>query len=97
MLVAGRVPAEYGGSAVTMAHQVETPVRGYFVSFTATFSSPSWDLQQISRSTLRFLGKSNVCGFLDGADLVIDEQFGDWGRRPLTSVRPEIITVARRG
>ena len=91
------VTVEHSGSAVTMAHQVETLVTGDVVSFTATFSSPSWDRPQVSRSTLRFLSKDKLGNFLDGAGLVIEEQFGDWDRRSLTSTSPEIITVARRG
>lgn len=91
------VTIEHGGRAVTMAHQVEEPVVGDVVSFTATFSSPSWDCSQVSRSTLRFLSEDKLSGFLDGAGLVIEEQFGDWERQPLTSTSSEIITVARRG
>jgi len=91
------VTVEHGGKAVTMAHQVEEPVIGDVVSFTATFSSPSWDCSQVSRSTLRFLSEDKLSGFLDGAGLVIEEQFGDWERQPLTSTSSEIITVARRG
>ena len=70
---------------------------GDVVSFTATFSSPSWDRPQVSSSTLRFLGKDKLGNFLDGRGLVIEEQFGDWDRSSLTSTSPEIITVARRG
>ena len=33
----------HGGSVVRMAHQVETPVAGDVVSFTVTYTSPSWD------------------------------------------------------
>lgn len=91
------VTIEHGGKVVTMAHQVEQPLMGDVVSFTATFSSPSWDRPQVSRSTLRFLSEDKLGGFLDGAGLVIEEQFGDWERQRLTSASPEIITVARRG
>ena len=91
------VTIEHGGKTVTMAHQVEQPVEGDVVSFTTTFSSPSWELVQLSRSTLRFLSKHKLDGFLEGAGLVIEEQFGDWERMQLTSVSPEIITVAMRG
>lgn len=91
------VTVEHGGRAVKMARQVEEPVIGDVVSFTATFSSPSWDCSQVSRSTLRFLSEDKLCGFLDGAGLVIEEQLGGWERQPLTSASPEIITVARRG
>ena len=69
---------EHGGRAVTMAHQVEHPVVGDVVSFTATFSSPSWDRPQVSRSTLRFLSEDKLSRFLADADLVVEEQFGDW-------------------
>lgn len=90
------VTVEHGGKAVTLAHQVEQPMMGDVVSFTATFSSPSWERPQVSRSTLRFISKDKLLRFLDGAGLVIEEQFGDWDRQPLSSESPEIITVARR-
>ena len=82
--------------AVRMAHQVETPISGDRVSFTITFTSPSWDQPQVSRSTLRFLSAGSLSRFLSGAGLAIQEQFGDWDRRVLTATSPEIITVARR-
>ena len=87
----------HSGSVVRMAHQVETPVAGDVVSFTVTYTSPSWDRPLVSRSTLRFLDADSLSTFLSGAGLTIEEQFGDWDRRPLTDTSPEIITVARRG
>jgi SAM-dependent methyltransferase len=84
-----------GGAPVRMAHQVSTPVAGDVVSFTTTFTSPGWDRPQVSRSTLRFLGAASLAGFLAGAGLVIEEQYGDWDRQPLTGASPEIITIAR--
>ena len=80
-----------------MAHQVDTHVVGDTVSFTATFTSPSWDQPLVSRSTLRFLDADSLSSFLSDAGLTIEEQFGDWDRQPLTDTSPEIITVARRG
>ena len=91
------VTIEHGGKAVTMAHQVEQPAMGDVVSFTATFSSPSWDRPQVSRSTLRFLGEDNLGRFLASAGLLIEEQYGDWDRQPLTSASPEIITISCPG
>lgn len=85
----------HGGSVVRMAHQVETPVEGDVVSFTATYTSPSWDRPLVSRSTLRFLDADSLSAFLSGAGLIVEEQFGDWDRRPLTDTSPEIVTVAR--
>jgi ubiquinone/menaquinone biosynthesis C-methylase UbiE len=85
------------GAVVRMAHEVETPVDGNIVSFTVTFTSPSWDRPQVSRSTLRFLDADSLSSFLSDAGLAIAEQFGDWDRQPLTDTSPEIITIARRG
>ena len=87
----------HNGRLVRMAHQVDTPVVGDTVSFTATFTSPSWDRPEVSRSTLRFLDANSLSSFLSDAGLTIDEQFGDWDRQPLTDTSPEIITVAQRG
>ena len=84
------------GAVVRMAHEVETPVDGNTVSFTTTFTSPSWDRPQVSRSTLRFLDADSLSSFLSDAGLAIEEQFGDWDRQPLTDTSPEIITIARR-
>ena len=86
----------HSGSVVRMAHQVESPVVGDIVSFTCTFTSPSWDRPEVSRSTLRFLDVDSLSHFLTGAGLIIEEQFGDWDRQQLTDTSPEIITVARR-
>ena len=91
------VEISHGGSVVRMAHQVETHVAGDVVSFTATYTSPSWDEPLVSRSTLRFLDADSLSAFLSGAGLIVEEQFGNWDRQPLTDTSPEIITVARRG
>ncbi|MCH7836972.1 MAG: class I SAM-dependent methyltransferase, partial [Chloroflexi bacterium] len=69
-------PAEVtdaGGAVVRIAREVETPVEGDVVRFTTTFTSPSWDRPQVSRSTLRFLGADSLSAFLSGAGLVIEE------------------------
>ena len=85
-----------GGAGVRMAHEVETPVADDLVSFRTTFTSTDWDRPQISRSTLRFLDARTLSVFLSDADLVIEDQFGNWDGTPLTEKSPEIITVARR-
>ncbi len=91
------VEISHGGSVVRMAHQVESPVVEDRVSFTVTFNSPDWQRPLVSRSTLRFLDADSLSHLLTGAGLVIEEQYGDWDRQPLTDTSPEIITVARRG
>ena len=87
---------EHGHTKVKMAHQVETPIRGDLISFTATFTSPDWDRPQVSKSTLRFLGQELLNDFLFRAGLAIEDQFGDWDKSPVIDTSPEIITVARR-
>jgi hypothetical protein len=84
------------GDVVRCAPEVETPVVGDVVRFTATFTSPSWDRPQVSQSTLRFLSQDALSSFLAGAGLSVEQQFGDWNGGPLTGTSPEIITIARR-
>jgi hypothetical protein len=71
-------------------------VLGERVTFTTTFSSPRWEQDEVSQSTLRFLSNDCLASFLSEARIAIDEQFGDWNREPVTPISPELITVARR-
>ncbi|WP_406173121.1 class I SAM-dependent DNA methyltransferase [Streptomyces sp. NBC_00996] len=82
------------GDVVRVRHELETPVLGDRVTFTETFEHPGWERPRVSRSTLRFLGADELSGFLGDAGLAVHEQFGDWGRGPLSPTAPEIITVA---
>ena len=84
------------GGIVHFSREVDLPVDGDRVSFTATFSSPAWDKPRLSRSTLRFLDAESLGSFLGEAGLEVVEQYGDWDRSPLTSASPEIITIACR-
>jgi SAM-dependent methyltransferase len=89
------------GALVQMAHVVQAVSAGVLagdgtVSFVTTYTSPAWDQPQVSHSTLRFLGPPALAGFLSGAGLAIEQQFGDWDRQPLSETSPEIITIARR-
>jgi SAM-dependent methyltransferase len=85
------------GAIVWCEYRVETPVEGDIVRSTSTFTSPGWDHPEVSRGMLRFLDAEALSAFLCGAGLAIEEQFGDWTRRPLTDTSPEIITIARKG
>ena len=69
-------------------------VHGDLVSFATVFTSPSWDAPELSHNTLRFLDAESLAAFLSEAGLVVEEQFGDWDRQPLTESSLEIITVA---
>jgi SAM-dependent methyltransferase len=91
----GQEVTDSAGVAVAMALQVDLPVQGDLVSFTATYSSPNWELPLVSRSTLRFLTADGLSGFLADAGLEIEDQYGDWDRSPLGPASPEIITICR--
>lgn len=84
-------------TVVTMTRKVEAPFDGDTVSFSHTFTSPRWRRPRVSRSTLRFLAADRLASFLAGAGLMVEAQFGDWDRSPLTQASPEIITLARLG
>jgi hypothetical protein len=85
------------GAIVRMGTEVHLPIVGETVSFTHTFTSPSWDRPQSSLSTLRFLGVETLSEFLADSGFAIEKQFGDWDGQPFTAHSPEIITIARRG
>ncbi len=84
------------GAMVRMAHNVDIPVDGDIVSFTTTYTSPGWDRPELSRSRLRFIHSDSLSLFLTNTGFLIEEQFGDWDRGPLTETSPEIVTIARR-
>ena len=85
------------GDVVRLVRRVTAPFDGRTVSFTHTFTGAAWDRPEVSHSTLRFVGAQELSTFLAQADFVIDDQFGDWDRQPLTDASPEIITIARAG
>ena len=84
------------GMAVRREVEVEEPVVGDVVRFTATYSSERWEHPVRSHSTLRFLDADALSRFLDAAGFTIEEQYGDWDRSPVSDTSPEIITLARR-
>jgi ubiquinone/menaquinone biosynthesis C-methylase UbiE len=59
-------------------------------------ADPGGSREHMIRSSLRFVDVDTLARFLTGAGLVVEEQFGDWDRSPLTSTSSEIITIARR-
>src|SRR5258708_36601912 len=66
------------GAVVRMTREVESPVHGDRVSFTHTFTRPSWDRPHTSRSTLRFLDAAALYSFLSQAALTVAGPFHDW-------------------
>jgi hypothetical protein len=61
-----------------------------------TFTSTRRDHPEVSRGALRFVDPHALASFLIDAGLMIEEQFGDWTREPLTHTSPGTITIARR-
>lgn len=83
------------GNAVRVTWQIEAPFDGRTVSFAESYTSTGWGSPLVSHSVLRFLDADGVARFLTEAGFVIEEQFGDFDRRPLTRESPEILTIAR--
>lgn len=84
------------GVIVRREYRVETPVEGGVVRSVSTYTSPCWEHAEVSHGALRFLAADVLAGFLAGAGLVVEEQFGDWNRHPLRQTSREIITIARK-
>ncbi|MGW7386713.1 class I SAM-dependent methyltransferase [Streptomyces sp. NPDC054794] len=86
------------GTPVRVRHELRpgTPTADR-VTFTETYETPSWPRPRVSRTTLRFLPPKPLSNFLEEANLTVTEQYGDWGRGPITEASPEIVTVARAG
>src|SRR6266851_7388610 len=57
------------GAVVRCEYEVQTPLEGDLVRFSATFTSPSWSGPRVSWSTLRFLTPELLSQFLSDAGL----------------------------
>jgi SAM-dependent methyltransferase len=84
-----------GGEVARVEYEVED-VQGDVVRLTETLSGQWWDRPQTEHGALRFLRPEALTTFLHEAGFVVDAQFGDWHREPLTETSEEIITIARR-
>jgi SAM-dependent methyltransferase len=83
------------GEVARVEYEVQD-VKGDVVRLTETLSGQRWDRPQTVHGSLRFLDLETLTRFLREAGFVVDEQFGDWHRGPLTETSEEIITIARR-
>jgi len=88
--------ADPEGAVAWMWQQVTHPVLGDRVTFTETYEGVRWSPPLTSTTTLRFLDRHGIERFLAEAGLTVVEQYGDWGRGPMSATSPEIITVAGR-
>jgi SAM-dependent methyltransferase len=83
------------GDVARVSYQLQG-VTGELVRFTETLSGRWWDRPQVQHGALRFLDPETLAAFLRDAGFLVDRQFGDWRRGPLTDASEEIITIARR-
>jgi SAM-dependent methyltransferase len=83
------------GGTLRVTFEIEAPFDGRTVTFRQTYDSPAWQAARVSRSVLRFLDAPGVARFLAAAGFVLEQQFGDFDRQPLTPASPEIVTIAR--
>jgi SAM-dependent methyltransferase len=83
------------GNTVRVTRQIEVPFDGRTVSFAESYSSTGWEAPLVSHSILCFPDADGVARALSEAGFVIEKQFGDFDRRPLTPDSPEIVTIAR--
>jgi SAM-dependent methyltransferase len=83
------------GRELQVWHEVES-VEGDVVTFTETTAAADGIALRTDRARLRFLDVPELNGFLAEAGFVIEAQYGDWDRGPVTGDSREIITLARR-
>ncbi|GAA1387274.1 class I SAM-dependent methyltransferase [Catellatospora chokoriensis] len=83
------------GRALRVWHQAEQV--GDVVNLVETTSGLDGEVLRVDRSRLRFLGVPALGAFLAEAGFVIEAQYGDWQRGPVTRTSGEIVTIARRG
>jgi ubiquinone/menaquinone biosynthesis C-methylase UbiE len=98
-----RWPSQYSGEAtdvegnlVRCEYQVEVADDERIVTSTSTFTSSGWERAEVSRGSLRFVDAETLDALLRDAGFVIETQFGNWSRSPLTDESPEIITIAQK-
>ena len=83
------------GDPVLVSYVVQD-IAGDVVTVTETLAGQWWPEPQTGRGRLRFLDPAAITAFLEGSGFVVEDQFGDWRRAPLSAASQEIITIARR-
>jgi SAM-dependent methyltransferase len=86
---------DVAGCRLRVWHQVERVV-GDVVTFTETTSDADGTVLRVDHASQRFLDVPALAAFLAGASFVIEAQYGDWHRGPITDASHEIVTIARR-
>lgn len=85
----------FDGRVLRSWYQVDSVVGG-IVTLTETTCLPDGTVLRVDRAGLRFFDVSTLQGFLTDAGFLIDHQYGDWQRGPITNQSEEIVTIARK-
>ena len=81
------------GQALRMSYRVS--VRGDIVDTIEVTASADGTVLREDSGSLRFVDLEPLNAFLEDAGFVIEAQYGDWARGPITAQSKEIITIAR--
>jgi SAM-dependent methyltransferase len=76
-------------------HQIDSVVGGV-VTLTETTGRPDGTVLRVDHGGLRFFDVPTLQGFLTDAGFLIDHQYGDWQRGPITNQSKEIVTIVRK-
>lgn len=82
------------GRPLRVSYRIDS-VRDDVVTVTEITSDAGGTPLRADQASLRFLDRPALAGFLTEAGFAIDDQYGDWLRRPVTDASTEIITIAR--
>ena len=81
------------GIGTVELHYDITAHDGAFVTFETHFRFAPHDIV-VASTTLRFMGRDELAGFLSETGFTDVTWFGNWDGAPITSVNPEIIAIA---
>ena len=84
--------AEIEVDGLVVGYTVEKVENG--VVAVAESTSRAGEVLRVDRASLRFLEVAELNGFLAEAGFLVEGQFGDWARGPITARSKAIITVA---
>lgn len=85
---------DYGGRTLVMSWEIESVVDGV-VTMTETTSQPDGTVRHVDRGRLRFVELPTLNAWLADAGFVVEEQYGDFRRGPITRDSRSIVTLAR--
>lgn len=85
------------GQDVLVTTQIEQPFDGQTLCFSEYFEGPMSGLPRLSRSRLRFVGRTRLFAQLMEAGFVIEADYGDFDQTAFTPSSPEILILARSG